>query len=67
MVSFSREGMEVMRQAASLASFDEDFAVTGIGEYEGYSVLFIPTRVVSDPVLTVGLGDTISAVSFLAG
>ena len=66
-VPLSREGMEAMRRAKPLVSSNGDFFCAGIGQYGDCSVIFVPTRLVSDPVLTVGLGDTISAVSFLAG
>lgn len=37
----------------------------GVGEYEGVSIAMIPTRLVQNPLFTVGLGDTISAGAFL--
>ena len=66
-VPLSQEGMEALKRAAPIVSSDRDFCLTGIGEYRGCPLIFIPTRLVSDPILTVGLGDTISAVAFLAG
>lgn len=44
-----------------------DFLGTGWAEYRGYHLTYLPTRVVRTPLLTVGLGDTISAVAFLTG
>ena len=35
------------------------------GAYEGYAVCAIPTLIDENPVVTVGLGDTFSAASFL--
>ena len=65
-VPFSREGMEQMRAIAKHISAPASFFETGIFEYHGYNVIFLPTKVVKNPALTVGLGDTISAVAFLA-
>jgi ADP-dependent phosphofructokinase/glucokinase len=36
-----------------------------IGEYRGYSVCAVPTRLCTHPVSTVGLGDTVSSAIFL--
>lgn len=36
-----------------------------IAEYRGYSVCAVPTRLCSQPVSTVGLGDTVSSAIFL--
>lgn len=44
---------------------DPHFATTGLGTYAGHDVACVPTRVVADPVLTVGLGDLISATAFV--
>ena len=44
----------------------DDFITTGIGTCAGHTVVMIPTRIVDRPVRTVGLGDTISASSWLA-
>jgi len=65
-VPFSREGMEQMQAIAKHISAPASFFETGIFEYHGYNVIFLPTKVVKNPALTVGLGDTISAVAFLA-
>ncbi|HHW10222.1 MAG TPA: hypothetical protein GXX29_09635 [Firmicutes bacterium] len=46
---------------------DAGFASQGIGRWGEYEVIFLPTKVVPKPVLTVGLGDLISASSFVAG
>ena len=43
-----------------------DFMETGITEYSGYNLIFLPTKIAPNPVLTVGLGDTISAIAFLS-
>lgn len=40
---------------------------TGICEVEGYSVSAIPTILIDKPKTLVGMGDTISSVSLLAG
>jgi ADP-dependent phosphofructokinase/glucokinase len=43
-----------------------EFAESGIGTYRGKNVIMVPTRIVENPVRTVGLGDTISSASWLA-
>ncbi len=40
-------------------------AETGIGIFEGWHLLAVPTRLVKMPLFTVGLGDTISSGAFL--
>ncbi|MGC9326653.1 MAG: ADP-dependent glucokinase/phosphofructokinase, partial [Candidatus Hinthialibacter sp.] len=40
-------------------------AETGIGRFEDYHLFMIPTRLVKNPMFTVGLGDTISSGAFL--
>jgi ADP-dependent phosphofructokinase/glucokinase len=49
--------------AAHLA--DPAFATSGLSRYAGYEVACVPTRVVANPVLTVGLGDLISSAAFV--
>jgi ADP-dependent phosphofructokinase/glucokinase len=65
-IPFSQEGLEQMQAIAKHISAPASFFETGIFEYHGYNVIFLPTKVVKNPALTVGLGDTISAVAFLA-
>jgi len=65
-IPFSQEGLEQMQVIAKHISVPSSFFKTGIVEYNGYNVIFLPTKVVKNPALTVGLGDTISAVAFLA-
>jgi len=65
-IPFSPEGMQQMRSLAVHISAPSDFCETGLAEYRGYRVIVLPTKVVEYPALTVGLGDTISAVAFLA-
>lgn len=38
----------------------------GIGQQDDYIIAFLPTRIVEKPILTVGLGDLISASAFVA-
>ncbi len=45
----------------------EEFATTGIGARNGRHIVFVPTKVVAKPVLTVGLGDLISSSAFILG
>lgn len=42
-------------------------AETGIAEYKGYTVSAIPTILIDKPKTLVGMGDTISSISLLAG
>ncbi|MBM3236023.1 hypothetical protein FJZ31_06955 [Candidatus Poribacteria bacterium] len=65
-IPFSQEGLEQMQVIAKHISVPASFFETGILKYHGYNVIFLPTKVVKNPALTVGLGDTISAVAFLA-
>ena len=65
-IPFLQEGLEQMQAIAKYISAPPSFFETGIFEYNGYNVIFLPTKVVKNPALTVGLGDTISAVAFLA-
>jgi ADP-dependent phosphofructokinase/glucokinase len=65
-LSVSTEGLDRMRELAAIVENPVEFLRSGIAAYRGYTLLCIPTIVVEHPVLTVGLGDTISAVAFLA-
>ncbi|MCL4515912.1 MAG: hypothetical protein M1379_10065 [Firmicutes bacterium] len=62
----SGRGMDDL-QALAVHLGQPEMSASGIGTYGGYHVVFVPTRVVSNPVLTVGLGDLISALAFIAG
>ncbi|HDS74471.1 MAG TPA: hypothetical protein ENN56_02925, partial [Firmicutes bacterium] len=59
----SRAAME--RIGAAIGA-SREFVETGIGTYHGRNVIMVPTRIVDNPVRTVGLGDTISSASWLA-
>ena len=54
---------------ASLAEELEspDFTQTGIATKNGRYIVFVPTKIVAKPVLTVGLGDLISSSAFILG
>ena len=65
-ISISEEGLAQMAALAKHISAPSNFMKTGIAEYNDYNVIFLPTTVVSDPVSTVGLGDTISSIAFLS-
>jgi len=58
-----------LRRGEDIARFigQPEFAVTGMGVWNDWQVTYLPTRVVPKPVLTVGLGDLISASAFVAG
>jgi ADP-dependent phosphofructokinase/glucokinase len=65
-ISISEEGLAQMEALAKHISAPSNFMKAGIAEYSDYNVIFLPTTVVSDPVSTVGLGDTISSIAFLS-
>ena len=44
---------------------DEKLTETGIGGFEGYDVIAVPTILVEKPVTLVGMGDTISSISLI--
>ncbi|MGE5507469.1 MAG: ADP-dependent glucokinase/phosphofructokinase [Chitinophagales bacterium] len=56
-----------LKALAALAAFtgEEQLAATGLGRYAGLQLACVPTRLVANPVLTVGLGDLISATAFV--
>lgn len=58
-----------LQRAIDIGRFigSDTFAGTGMGMWNDWQVTFVPTRVVPKPVLTVGLGDLISASAFVAG
>jgi ADP-dependent phosphofructokinase/glucokinase len=59
------ETLDAMERVGALVEGGA-FTSTGIGNYRGRTVVFVPTRIVERPVRTVGLGDTISASAWLA-
>jgi ADP-dependent phosphofructokinase/glucokinase len=66
-VPYSNDGFNQMRALAGDLHLPDAFLDTGLARYGGYELIFVPTRIVTRPAVTVGLGDTISAVGFLAG
>ncbi|MGI6082657.1 MAG: ADP-dependent glucokinase/phosphofructokinase [Limnochordia bacterium] len=70
-----RQGLEfafmdaALEKAIQIGEYigDDQFATTGLGAWQGWDVAYLPTRVVPKPVLTVGLGDLISASAFVVG
>ena len=60
----SPEGISMMSELASQLDH-EDFVNSGIYEDGEEYLVSIPTRIVENPVKTVGLGDTISGLSFV--
>jgi ADP-dependent phosphofructokinase/glucokinase len=70
-----RQGLEfpfmdaALKKAAEISEFigDEQLTKTGLGTWKDWQVAYLPTRVVPKPVLTVGLGDLISASAFTVG
>lgn len=58
-------GLEELRQIAVYTG-EKSLYDSGIGMYEGFDVIAIPTILVEKPLTLVGMGDTISSLS-LAG
>lgn len=52
-------------QKLSIALNQPSIAEEGIGEIEGRLFAIVPTKLVKNPLFTVGLGDTISSGAFL--
>lgn len=44
----------------------EEFVRTGIAELDSHYILLVPAHIVPNPVITVGMGDTISSSSYAA-
>ena len=65
-IPISKEGFTQMEALAKHISAPSNFMETGIANYNDYNVILLPTKVVSEPISTVGLGDTISAIAFLS-
>ena len=45
---------------------NEKLVETGIGSYDGFDVIALPTIIIEKPLTLVGMGDTISSLSLLA-
>lgn len=59
---------EVLNQMVDFyltSNVEKDFLNAGCSEFGHYNLVVVPTRIVNNPVFTVGLGDTISALAFL--
>jgi ADP-dependent phosphofructokinase/glucokinase len=59
----SEYGRQQVNKISEILALHEDGVVCG--KFKGYSVCAIPTLICSEPVSTVGLGDTVSAATFL--
>lgn len=57
-------GLDCLRKIAAVIRND-DFVAEGIGSYQGFDVIAVPTILVEKPVTLVGMGDTISSVSLI--
>lgn len=57
-----------LRELAAIAGYigDAGLLSTGIGRYRNLDVIAIPTILIEKPLTLVGMGDTISSVSFIA-
>ncbi|MDI6734706.1 MAG: ADP-dependent glucokinase/phosphofructokinase [bacterium] len=64
-VPISDAGFKQMRLTGNHLLTNKEFYKTGITKLGDYNLIFVPTRVIAKPKLTVGLGDTISASAFL--
>lgn len=56
-----------LKELADLAEFigDEKLIENGIGEFEGFDVIAVPTIIIEKPLTLVGMGDTISSLSLI--
>lgn len=59
-----RQGIDCLKAVGEYIN-DANFAETGIGKYEGFEVIAVPTILIENPVTLVGMGDTISSVSLV--
>ncbi|NLJ79975.1 MAG: hypothetical protein GX335_03005 [Firmicutes bacterium] len=57
---FAKELQEKRAHTLDLSQFMN----TGIAELDDHYVILVPAQVVADPVITVGMGDTISSASY---
>ena len=57
-------GLEELRTLADYVG-NEALLKTGLGEYDGFDVIAVPTILIEKPVTLVGMGDTISSLSLL--
>lgn len=66
------QGREVsdvgLRELEELGNFisDKKLVETGIGEYDGFDLIALPTIIIEKPLTLVGMGDTISSLSLVA-
>lgn len=56
-----------LKELKDLAEFvgSEKLLETGIGEYDGFDLIAVPTILIDKPKTLVGMGDTISSISLL--
>ena len=66
-VDLSPRGLSRLQALAAHLEADQGFLTEGIASYGPYDLVFIPTKIVPKPVLTVGLGDIISSSAFIIG
>ncbi len=57
-------GLEELRALADYLG-EESLLETGLGTYDGFDVIAVPTILIEKPVTLVGMGDTISSLSLL--
>lgn len=62
----SPRGLEALREIDEHLGVKGELVKTGMTRFKEYDLAMIPTKVVTEPVLTVGLGDLISSSAFLA-
>lgn len=60
----AQAGIQALQKVSEFIG-DTEFKHTGMGTYQGLTLAMAPTKVVKNPLFTVGLGDTISAGAFL--
>lgn len=56
-----------LKELTDLAEFtgDKELIETGIGEFEGFDIIAVPTIIIEKPLTLVGMGDTISSLSLI--
>jgi ADP-dependent phosphofructokinase/glucokinase len=66
-IDLSPRGLARLQALADHLGAGADFLTEGIASHGPYDLVFIPTKIVPKPVLTVGLGDIISSSAFIIG
>lgn len=56
-----------LKELSDLGEFigDKNLVEKGVGEFEGFDVIAVPTIIIEKPLTLVGMGDTISSLSLI--